>query len=337
MSTLAVLLKKIAVVLMTDKRTRTVILSVIVGFALLIFLLFGFIFSLFSFGSKHNTDLIYYIFYPEVPIENLLESEPQYYYHIKMAREHLAEIKTSGEEITRQSPVADSTVELIDRDILRAQVVYYVLFLERDTIMSLPDKPSFVGCFYNHNQDGETVTAITDDSVIYRNIESLTGCFITEAEKKNISEILLMLDVVSALRGFPGEYSPPIEPEHMNSISSRFGYRKDPLTGETSFHNGTDFSWTGCYGANIYAVASGVVTRAGDAGDGFGRCVIIDHGGGILTYYAHCASVAVHVGDNVSKGQYISKIGSTGRSTGPHLHFGLKVNGVWQDAMNLFQ
>jgi len=143
-------------------------------------------------------------------------------------------------------------------------------------------------------------------------------------------EVIAMLD-------YDGEYSPPVDPRYFNFITSHFGYRTDPFTKEISFHNGTDFSWGGCSGANIYAISDGVVTRAQDTGDGFGKCVVIKHADGVLTYYAHCSSIAVNVGDAVVKGQHISNIGTTGRSTGPHLHLGLKINGDWVNPLILFR
>ncbi len=101
-------------------------------------------------------------------------------------------------------------------------------------------------------------------------------------------------------------------------ISSGFGYRRHPITGLRSFHYGVDI--TGNRGDAVQAAGSGVVTFAGWSGD-FGKVVIISHGFDYETVYAHNDSIIIEVGDIVSKGDLISRVGSTGRSTGPHLHF----------------
>ncbi|MCY4044513.1 MAG: M23 family metallopeptidase [Cellvibrionales bacterium] len=101
-------------------------------------------------------------------------------------------------------------------------------------------------------------------------------------------------------------------------LSSHYGLRKDPFHGREAFHKGLDFA--GKAGSNILSVASGVVTWSGDR-YGFGTMVEIDHANGYVTRYAHNESNVVEVGDVVSKGQVIAKMGSTGRSTGAHVHF----------------
>lgn len=107
-------------------------------------------------------------------------------------------------------------------------------------------------------------------------------------------------------------------------ISSGYGKRTDPFSGKHDFHKGLDFS--GKKGATIYAVAKGVVTWSGKQ-KGFGNIVEIDHGYGYITRYAHNEENLVKVGDKVEKGQKIALMGSTGRSTGTHVHFEVEQNG----------
>ena len=104
------------------------------------------------------------------------------------------------------------------------------------------------------------------------------------------------------------------------NISSGYGAR----WGRT--HKGLDFAES--TGTNIYASAPGTVTFSGWNTGGFGYLVIISHGNGVQTYYAHCSSLVAKVGQNVSQGQLIAKVGNTGRSFGAHLHFEIRVNGV---------
>ncbi|NOX30062.1 MAG: M23 family metallopeptidase [Actinobacteria bacterium] len=107
-------------------------------------------------------------------------------------------------------------------------------------------------------------------------------------------------------------------------LTSDFGLRSDPFTGESRMHRGLDLSAP--TGTPIRATAGGTVTWAGAQGS-YGELVIIDHGGGIESRYAHQSRVGVQVGEAVEAGQVIGEVGSTGRSTGPHLHFELRING----------
>ena len=101
-------------------------------------------------------------------------------------------------------------------------------------------------------------------------------------------------------------------------MSSRFGHRVDPFNGKVAMHEGVDFA--GKQGSDIVSVAAGVVTWSGDR-YGYGEMVEINHGGGYMTRYAHNQDNLVKVGDIVKKGQVIAHMGSSGRSTGPHVHF----------------
>lgn len=107
-------------------------------------------------------------------------------------------------------------------------------------------------------------------------------------------------------------------------MSSRFGRRTDPFSGRLAWHEGVDFA--GKDGSDIVSVGSGVVTWAGER-YGYGLLVEINHGGGYTTRYAHARTVKVKVGDIVKKGQPLATMGSSGRSTGPHVHFEVRLNG----------
>lgn len=101
-------------------------------------------------------------------------------------------------------------------------------------------------------------------------------------------------------------------------MSSRYGYRNDPFNGKVAWHDGVDFA--GKDGSNIVAVAAGVVTWSADR-YGYGNLVEINHGNGYVTRYGHAKELLVSVGDVVKKGDIVALMGSTGRSTGPHVHF----------------
>ena len=108
--------------------------------------------------------------------------------------------------------------------------------------------------------------------------------------------------------------------------------------GDGRNHKGIDIAGSGIYGKPIIAADSGKVIQAVHSGwgGGYGLCVYIDHGNGYSTRYAHASKVVVNTGDYVEKGQVIAYVGSTGQSTGPHLHFEIRVNGVAQNPMNWF-
>jgi len=112
-------------------------------------------------------------------------------------------------------------------------------------------------------------------------------------------------------------------PASLDYISSGFGYRVDPFTGGGAFHAGLDFR--GPIGAPILAAATGTVSFTG-VKQGYGNCVEISHGNGLLTRYAHMSRIEARVGEVVSPGKVIGAIGSTGRSTGPHLHFEVRID-----------
>jgi murein DD-endopeptidase MepM/ murein hydrolase activator NlpD len=106
--------------------------------------------------------------------------------------------------------------------------------------------------------------------------------------------------------------------------SSKFGYRSDPLTGERRLHKGMDFRAK--YGVDVFASASGTVIFAGVSG-GYGNLIQIKHINGYITLYGHLSKILVHQGQKVKRGQLIGKVGATGRVTGPHLHFEIRLNG----------
>ena len=143
------------------------------------------------------------------------------------------------------------------------------------------------------------------------------------------SEIIKLMDKNSPYVG--GEFAWPCPASRY--ISSSFGNRLHPTLKVWMFHTGIDI---GCSaGKDIVAAASGRVIMSQVYG-GYGNCVMIDHGGGIVTLYGHASKLLVSKGDTVKRGQTIALVGSTGRSTGPHLHFEVRENGQYINPMNYF-
>ncbi len=144
----------------------------------------------------------------------------------------------------------------------------------------------------------------------------------------------LQLEVLENLlmsRNLQDEVFPTGRPVKRGWISSYFGYRTDPFNGRIAHHDGIDIA--GKEGSDVIAVASGVVTWAGPR-YGYGNLVEINHGNGYVTRYGHNKEIVVKVGDTVKKGETIAKMGSTGRSTGPHVHFEVHRNGKVVDPIS---
>jgi murein DD-endopeptidase MepM/ murein hydrolase activator NlpD len=109
-------------------------------------------------------------------------------------------------------------------------------------------------------------------------------------------------------------------------LMSPFAQRTDPFSGEGAFHPGVDIS--GQTGTPVLVTADGVVLQAEMVSGGYGRLVIVDHGGGVQTYYAHLSKIVVHAGQEMRRGDVLGLVGSTGRVTAPHLHYEVRVGGA---------
>lgn len=144
----------------------------------------------------------------------------------------------------------------------------------------------------------------------------------------NREEQLKALDRALLDRSLYQRIQPNGSPVSEGWISSRYGYRSDPFSGKSSLHRGIDFAAR--RGTEIKAVAGGIVIQSSYKGE-LGLMVSIDHGNGYVTRYGHNSKNLVEVGEVVSKGQAIALLGSTGRSTGPHVHFEVIHNGKHQD------
>jgi murein DD-endopeptidase MepM/ murein hydrolase activator NlpD len=181
------------------------------------------------------------------------------------------------------------------------------------------DKPPPVGGPASAGEAAQPPVAMTD---VLASLDSLEQRLNDREREMRVLEDLLLSSRMQK------EVRPSGWPVAEGYITSPFGFRTDPFTGLRSNHPGIDFA--AAEGSNVLAVASGIVTKAGEEEgyDGYGRIVEINHGNGYATRYGHNERVLVHIGDRVRRGQVIAKMGSTGRSTGPHVHFEVLLNGV---------
>ena len=167
--------------------------------------------------------------------------------------------------------------------------------------------------------------AVQQEGLINRLTQDRAALEAAEAQLARDSESIaaLIRQKVAASTGVvrgTGRFIYPVN----GPITSGFGNRRHPILGTNRFHAGVDFGAS--QGTTIHAADSGRVIVAGWSG-GYGRTVVIDHGGGITTLYGHASRLFVTVGQNVAQGQAIAAVGSTGLSTGPHLHFEVRQNG----------
>ena len=159
-------------------------------------------------------------------------------------------------------------------------------------------------------------------------MEKLSRQIDERTDQLGVLEALLVQDSVNR------KFMPTLAPIIDGWFSSNFGYRIDPFTGQHSFHEGIDFPAEP--GTPIVAAASGKVVTA-EWHPQYGKMIEIDHGNGLVSRYAHTSQMLVKEGDLVVRGQRVATVGSTGRSTGPHLHFEVRLNGVPQNPARFLQ
>jgi murein DD-endopeptidase MepM/ murein hydrolase activator NlpD len=163
-------------------------------------------------------------------------------------------------------------------------------------------------------------------------IPDLSGMLVQLEQRADLRESqLAALENVILTRELKEEIHPEGRPVSSGYISSYFGERADPFDGLEKFHKGVDFA--GNLGSDVVAVAAGVVTWAGER-SGYGKLIEINHGDGYSTRYAHNERALVAVGQTVKRGESIALMGSTGHSTGPHVHFEVLHNGRQVDPLS---
>jgi len=178
----------------------------------------------------------------------------------------------------------------------------------------------------------KNIEGLTHEYLI-RETSTLVAQFETAlvAQSKSFDEIVsLVKRKEEMLRCIPSIQ--PISNKDLTRLASGFGMRMHPVHGILKMHAGLDF--TGNIGVNIYSTGDGTVIRADSEMRGYGNLVIIDHGFGYETRYAHCSAFKVKVGQKVKRGELIALLGNTGVSTGPHVHYEVRKNGIPVDPVH---
>ena len=144
-----------------------------------------------------------------------------------------------------------------------------------------------------------------------------------DIQDQSFTDLLLRAEEHSSLL----RHKPSIQPISLQDfywISSVYGYRTDPMSNRRTMHRGVDFA--GMTGLNVYATGDGMVKYTQSSRRGFGKEIVIDHGFGYSTRYGHLSNILVEEGQNIRRGMVIGKLGNTGKSTGPHLHYEVRLN-----------
>jgi len=234
---------------------------------------------------------------------------------IDLRIENNAQVEELNYLKNRTAEIENNLIELYDLQ----NKVYNMVGLESEASLAFD---------YKKNSDEDLVSFVlasrstNRDPIFHNNSgdEKIILDDLINKQKDNMQQ--LIMDVEEQLKYIDSlPNSMPTE----GKLTSPYGYRISPINRRREFHSGIDIA--NSVNTDILAAGSGIVTFAGYNG-AYGRMVIISHGYGYTSVYAHNSKILVQVGDKVSKGDVISKMGSTGRSTGPHLHFEIRENGT---------
>ncbi len=244
-----------------------------------------------------------------------VSQEPQEY-ALESALDWSEELESSADALARLKQESQAQLEALTVRLatLQARLLRMEALGERITTVAQLDSGEF-----DFSADPAVGGPLSDETIPYSPPAFVDAISELELQIADRAQQLEILEGLMAERQFEADVSLTGRPIRQGWISSPFGRRTDPFTGQLAWHSGIDFA-TAAAGADIVAVAAGVVTASGDR-DGYGLAVDINHGNGYVTRYGHAEKLLVEVGEIITKGQVIALVGSTGRSTGPHVHF----------------
>ena len=345
MSATAAALVKAAIAALSDENTRKKLGWVLAAILSPVILLIAFLCALGSGASSHNLSVVELCFYRGTIPAGTPE---EYRAYIGEMREGFDLLDGAIENINELTEGEDGL------DGIRVKALFYALYFGADS-PGQQDCRKFTDCFVTYEERTRTVTVehadgttteeeetytvavpIEDLEAVYENIHSAMGVEITEDQRINAESIysLIRYGYTGGSSSFEGADVPfigadgfcsPIGENWRSVVTSEFGNRIDPITGERRSHTGMDLAVP--TGTPIRAALPGTVTVSTYNRGGYGYYSMIDHGNGLSTLYGHCSQLLASVGRTVEAGDVIALSGSTGRSTGPHLHFEVRVNG----------
>ena len=348
--------------LLKDKRTWTVLGTILCALLVPLVLIIMVILSMADGAAEHNRSTVLCCFDSSMSITSA--APENFIAHITAMRTCFAAIDAAAK--TLEVPEEEEPL-----DVIRIKAIYYGLFYEQDAPRldetsafsfvenfityeertreaEIPATPTPTGTADEEDQTEpatETYQAaipIRSLQTIFKNVAHSMGRSISLQDQSKCMEIYYIVmygdasradgadELTDALVDGTTEYlggvaGSPFVGDWRSHVSSEFGGRVSPITGKFEGHRGIDLR--AGYGTSIRAVAGGTVILARYGHASYGNYLVIDHGGGTTTLYAHCSSLSVATGQQVNAGDVIAKVGSTGDSTGNHLHLEVKING----------
>ena len=336
------LIAKAAAIILTDEKAQKAVGWTLVAILSPLILLIAFLCSLGSGATEHNITAVELCFYDTIGIP--AETPEEYRLCIEAMRASFAQLDIAIAAIN------ENTEEETSLDDIRVKAIFYALYFGAG---SHGDAQSFADCFVTWEERIRTVLVegsdppeeteetysvaipIEDLGTVWQNIAAM-GVAPAAEQRSNADSIynLIRYGAAGGSSGFDGSDVPfigadgfcsPIGENWRNVVTSEFGYRRDPFTGERKGHSGMDLAVP--TGTSVRAALPGTVTVSTYNRGGYGYYVMIDHGSGLSTLYGHNSQLLARVGQTVEAGDVIALSGSTGRSTGPHLHFEVRING----------
>ena len=336
------LIAKAAAIILTDEKAQKAVGWTLVAILSPLILLIAFLCSLGSGATEHNITAVELCFYDTIGIP--AETPEEYRLCIEAMRASFAQLDIAIAAIN------ENTEEETSLDDIRVKAIFYALYFGAE---SHRDAQSFADCFVTWEERIRTVLVegsdppeeteetysaaipIEDLGTVWQNIAAM-GVTPTAEQRSNADSIynLIRYGAAGGGSGFAGSDVPfigadgfcsPIGENWRNVVTSEFGNRRDPFTGERRGHTGMDLAVP--TGTSVRAALPGTVTVSTYNQGGYGYYVMIDHGSGLSTLYGHNSQLLARVGQTVEAGDVIALSGSTGRSTGPHLHFEVRING----------
>ena len=336
------LIAKAAAIILTDEKARKAVGWTLVAILSPLILLIAFLCALGSGATEHNITAVELCFYDTIGIP--AETPEEYRLCIEAMRASFAQLDIAIAAIN------ENTEEETSLDDIRVKAIFYALYFGAE---SHRDAQSFADCFVTWEERIRTVLVegsdppeeteetysvaipIEDLGTVWQNIAAM-GVAPAAEQRSNADSIynLIRYGAAGGVNGFAGSDVPfigadgfcsPIGENWRNVVTSEFGNRRDPFTGERRGHTGMDLAVP--TGTSVRAALPGTVTVSTYNQGGYGYYVMIDHGSGLSTLYGHNSQLLARVGQTVEAGDVIALSGSTGRSTGPHLHFEVRING----------
>ena len=343
------MLARAAASILTNEKGRKAVGWVLAAVLSPLILLLAFFCALLSGGAEHNRTAVDLCFHGGAIPEG---TPAEYRAYIEDMRDSFALLDAAIQTVEGQMEGGDSL------DDIRVKAVFFTLYFGAET-MEADAGQAFVDCFAAYEERTRTVTTVDGDGneverqeiytvaipietleTVWDNLTERTGIEVTPEQQSNADSVynIVKYGVSTGTEGWiPGADVPyigadgfcsPIGAGWESRVTSEFGYRSDPFTGETRGHTGMDLAVP--TGTPVRAALPGTVVAA-QYHSSYGYYVMIDHGNGLSTLYAHNSQLLVRVGQTVEAGDIVSLSGSTGRSTGPHLHFEVRVNGQRTD------